>query len=112
MSDFLEAGLPGIGGLIGREKLRQKTRKVVIGNMFEHDGSRRRPEDDDGEEIDLQDPDAKGYRAAQQGERPSKRAQWDDVRGCWVEWSKLQNEWVVVSDVQHPPEARGEDGAS
>ncbi len=111
MSDFLEAGLPGIGGLIGREKLRQKTRKVVIGNMFEHDGSRRRPEGDDGDEIDLQDPNAKGYRHPQQGERPSKRAQWDDVRGCWVEWSRATNDWVVVGDVAHPEGAQADDGA-
>ncbi len=98
MSDFMDFGVPVVGGMIGREKLRHKRRKVVMEHMFEGDGSRRRPEDDDGEEIDLQDPDAPGYRSAVKGERPTPRAQWDDARGCWIEWSKQAGDWVVVGD--------------
>jgi hypothetical protein len=29
--------------------------------------------------------------------RPSKRAQWDELRGAWVEWDPEANEWREVT---------------
>jgi hypothetical protein len=97
MDELLDLAIPGVGMSLGMQKLRAKRRNVVIGSMFEHDGSRRST-DEDGEEIDLHDPDAPGYRKPQAGEKPSPRAQWDDVRNCWVEWSKADNDWIVVGE--------------
>lgn len=31
------------------------------------------------------------------GERPDPRAQWDDVRGCWVVWDTEQNDWTPIT---------------
>lgn len=93
MNEFIEGALPGVGGLLGREKLRQKRRAVVMQHLMDNDGSRRR---DVEEGVDPSDPSSAGYRVAQQGERPTKRAQWDDADSCWVEWSKATGDWVIV----------------
>jgi hypothetical protein len=33
------------------------------------------------------------------GERPHPRAQWDDVRACWVVWDLDAADWVPVDQV-------------
>jgi len=30
------------------------------------------------------------------GERPHRRAQWDDVRACWVAWDEDAGDWLPV----------------
>ena len=58
-----------------------------------YEGTRRVPS------RDLDGDDAAAEPTAHhpvQGERPSSRAQWDDVRGVWVEWSDDAGDWVPV----------------
>lgn len=37
-----------------------------------------------------------GDRAPEPDDRPSPRAQWDEVRACWVEWDDAAGDWVIV----------------
>ncbi len=32
--------------------------------------------------------------AVPQGERPNKKAQWDEKRACWVQWDEKANAWM------------------
>jgi hypothetical protein len=32
-------------------------------------------------------------------ERPTRRAQWDEIHGRWLEWDASANDWQVVEDV-------------
>lgn len=95
MSDFLGP----MAALGAAQRVEQMRKNHVLDHMFEGSMEKKHRLRDD--EIDMDDPDQPGYReAAPKGERPSKRAQWDDVRNCWVEWSKDANDWVEV-----PPKA-------
>jgi hypothetical protein len=107
MDEILDLAIPGLGATLGREKLRAKRRAVIIGNMFDDSKPpsmwRDDETDDDEDAVDLQDPSHPDYRNAQPTEKPSPRAQWDDARGCWIEWSKAANDWVVVGPVPEAP---------
>jgi hypothetical protein len=46
------------------------------------------PETDPGPEPTAHHPVA--------GERPDPRAQWDDVRACWVVWDEDAGDWLPV----------------
>lgn len=37
-----------------------------------------------------------------QGQRPSPRAQWDELRSCWIEWDREADDWKVVGDAPAP----------
>jgi hypothetical protein len=46
-------------------------------------------------------------RQPRPGERPHDRAQWDEVRGRWVEWDEVDDEWDDVGVTDDGPEASG-----
>jgi hypothetical protein len=35
-------------------------------------------------------------------ERPTPRAQWDEVHGRWLEWDAAADDWRVIADVYGP----------
>lgn len=41
-------------------------------------------------------------RRPRSGLRPTERAQWDEVHGCWVEWDRDDQLWVHVEQPTRP----------
>ena len=45
-------------------------------------------------------------RAAEPHDRPDDRAQWDEVRGIWIEWDQASGTWVPAPgqvETERPP---------
>jgi hypothetical protein len=44
-------------------------------------------------------------------ERPTPRAQWDEIHGRWMEWDDATDRWTVIEDV-HGDVAPADDAAA
>jgi hypothetical protein len=53
-----------------------------------------------------------GHVYPEPDERPTRRAQWDEIHGRWLEWDASANDWRVVEDVYGEPEEPADDEAA
>lgn len=58
-------------------------RARIAGDMMQRRPTPREPLDD-------------APRHPRRGPRPTDRAQWDEIHGCWVEWDDDDDLWVHI----------------